>query len=100
MQRQRYWIELSFGVMIHLLSVRSLGSVMNSTANQFIVEEQRESPKGFELLSANDVRQLLLGFLPNKKTDKQELLKQVRKRHRQRLAESIKDLYAKNQLNS
>lgn len=55
-------------------------------ANQFIVEEQRESPEGLELLSANDVRELLQQFLPNKKSDEHELFKQLRKRHHQRLA--------------
>jgi hypothetical protein len=61
-------------------------------ANQFIVEEQRESLEGLELLSANDVRELLQQFLPSKKTDEHELFKQLRKRHHQRLASMNKGL--------
>ena len=69
MQRQRYWIEHSFAVMkstcgLSDYQVRSwIGwhhhVAMVMLANQFIVEEQRESPEGLELLSANDVRELL-----------------------------------------
>ena len=81
MQRQRYWIEHSFAVMkstcgLSDYQVRSwIGwhhhVAMVMLANQFIVEEQRESPEGLELLSVYDVR---------------ELFKQLRKRHHQRLA--------------
>ena len=102
MQRQRYWIEHSFAVMkstcgLSDYQVRSwIGwhhhVAMVMLANQFIVEEQRESPEGLELLSANDVRELLQQFLPSKKTDEHELFKQLRKRHHQRLASMNKGL--------
>jgi SRSO17 transposase len=67
MQRQRYWIEHSFGVMkgtcgLSDYQVRSwIGwhhhVAMVMLANLFITQEQMESPDEYCLLSSNDIRE-------------------------------------------
>jgi hypothetical protein len=94
MQRQRYWVEHSFGVMkgtcgLSDYQVRSWTgwhhhAAMVLLANLFICQEQLDAPEGCELLSGNDVRELLQHFLPNKKQDEDEIFRQLKHRHWQR----------------
>lgn len=108
MQRQRYWVEHSFGVMkgacgLSDYQVRSwIGwhhhVAMVLLANLFIVQEQMEAPDDCELLSGNDVRELLQHFLPNKKQDEAEIFRQLKHRHHQRQS-SIEQSFKRRNLN-
>ena len=104
MQRQRYWIEHSFGVMkgtcgLSDYQVRSwIGwhhhVAMVMLANLFITQEQMDSPDEYCLLSSNDIREVLQYFLPDRKVTEAEIFRQLEKRHSQR-QDSIDQAYEK-----
>ena len=94
MQRQRYWIENSFEVAKSICGladyqVRSwIGwhhhVAMVLLSMLFLFEEKKNAPDKCDLLTANDVREMLMMFLPQRKTDPDEVFRQLETRHRKR----------------
>ena len=105
MQRQRYWIENAFETAkstcgLADYQVRSWVAwhhhvAMVFLAMLFIVEEKKAAPDHANLLSPNDVRELLMHFLPQKKHDPEEIFRQLESRHlkRQRSFDSAMRLH-------
>ena len=94
MQRQRFWIEQAFkeakstcGLADYQVRSwvgwhRHVALVM--MVQCFIVQERMTAPKGMEILSANDIRDILVTFLPKQGTNADDILARIEKRHRKR----------------
>lgn len=96
MQRQRYWVEHAFEIAkstcgLADYQVRSWTAwhhhvAMVHMALMFITQEKRLAPEGCEMLSPNDIRQMLIHFLPQRVIDEDEVFRQMETRHRKRSA--------------
>lgn len=94
MQRQRFWVEHAFkeakttcGLADYQVRTwigwhHHVALVM--MVHEYMCEERADAPEGMELLSANDVRDILVTFLPKPSTTPEDVMRRIRKRHRKR----------------
>jgi len=96
MQRQRYWIERAFQEAkkeagLAEYQARSWQAwyhhmALAMMALLFLLRERQLQSEAMPLLSASDVKTLLAKLLPCRDVDREELLRQIQHRHRQRQA--------------
>ena len=97
MQKQRFWVEHGFK---EAKSTCGLADYQVRTwvgwhhhvalvmmVHMYMIQEKMTAPPGMDLLSANDVRDLLVTFLPKPDASEQDILQRIEKRHRKRRKE-------------
>lgn len=107
MQGQRYWIERSFE---DGKSVVGMGDyqvrgwrgwhhhmTLVMLAILFMLKERMENNESHPLLSCRDIVELLSHFLPRRDVNEEEVLRQMKQRHKKRQS-SIDSAYRKQQL--
>jgi SRSO17 transposase len=104
MQAQRFWIERAFqdaksesGMADY--QARSWASwhhhmALVAMAMLFMLEERHLQQEAYPLLICGDIEQLLKKFLPQKHVDKQDVVREMERRHRKR-ASAIQSAYAR-----
>jgi hypothetical protein len=95
MQRQRYWVERTFedaksecgmaDYQVRKWSAWHHHMALVLMAMVFMLSEKIKHKSVYPLLSCADIEDLLAHFLPKRDTTKNEVIRQLEERHRQRL---------------
>lgn len=96
MQRQRYWIERSFedaksecgmaDYQVRKWQAWHHHMALVMMAMLFMLKERMRHSDTYPLLSCADIEELLARFLPSRNTTKEEVIRQLKHRHRKRRA--------------